>query len=202
MRKILLMAGVACLVATGASAFEFNPYVSAKAKYGISRNEIKYTGVNEYKLKYNDNVWGASFAVGTIHHVTTGDFRFELEYTKNSDAEKDNVKVKTQGVLFNAYFDLDLGAEVPLKPYAGIGLGWGRAEFDANRWNIKDDGVSAQIGVGVSYKVCDHTNIDLGYRYITYGDFEKEYRIPGLFYEKVEYKPHSHELLLGVRYEF
>lgn len=112
------------------------------------------------------------------------------------------MKIETQGVLFNVYYDFNLRTYVPLKPYVGVGLGWGRAEFKAPHWNIKDDGVSMQIGAGVNYKICEHTSVDLGYRYITYGDFDKEYRIPSVAYEKVEYKPRAHEILFGVRYEF
>ena len=202
MKKVLLLASALCLTAANVSAFEFNPYVAAKAKYAFARNEVKATGVNEGKAKYNDDVWGGSVAVGNIYNVMNGAFRLELEYTKNGDAEKDNTKIETQGVLFNVYYDFNLRTSVPLKPYVGAGLGWGRAEFKANKWSIRDDGVSMQIGAGVTYKICAHTSVDLGYRYITYGDFEKEYRIPGIAYEKVEYKPRAHEVLLGVRYEF
>lgn len=202
MRKVLLLASAMCLAAANVSAFEFHPYVAAKAKYAFARNEVKATGVNEGKAKYNDDVWGGSVALGNIYNVANGDFRLELEYTKNGDAEKNNVKIKTQGVLFNVYYDFNMRTYLPIKPYVGAGLGWGRAEFEAGRASIKDDGVSLQIGAGVNYKICEHVTVDLGYRYITYGDFDKEYRIPGLMYEKIEYKPRAHEILLGARYEF
>ncbi|MBQ7633099.1 MAG: porin family protein [Alphaproteobacteria bacterium] len=202
MRKVLLMAGIVCFAAANASAFEFNPYVAAKAKYAFARNEIKATGVSEGKNKYNDDVWGGSLSIGNIYNVMNGDFRLELEYTKNSDAKKNHMKIETQGALFNVYYDFNLRTTIPLKPYVGVGLGWGRAEFKTDRWSIKDNGVSMQIGTGINYKICDHTSIDLGYRYITYGDFDKEYRIPNISYEKIEYKPRAHEIMLGLRYEF
>lgn len=202
MKKVLLLASAVCFATANVSAFEFNPYIAAKAKYAFSRNEVKVTGVNEGKVKYNDDVWGGSLAVGNTYNVANGDFRLELEYTKNGDAEKNNTKVKTQGVLLNVYYDFNLNNFASLKPYVGAGLGWGRSEFKAPRWSVKDNGVSMQIGAGVNYKICEHTSIDLGYRYITYGDFDKEYRIPGVTYEKVDYKPRAHEILLGVRYEF
>ena len=201
MKKILLLASVVCLAAANASAFEFNPYVAAKAKYALARNELKVTGVDEGKGKINDDVWGGSLAVGTVYPVMNGDFRFELEYTKNADAEKNKAKVKTQAVLFNVYYDFNLNTTIPVKPYVGVGLGWGRPEFEIGK-NVKDDGAAMQIGAGVSYKLSEHTVADFGYRYITYGDFDEEYRIPGYMYEKVEYKPRAHEFLLGVRYEF
>lgn len=202
MRKILLLTGIACFATASASAFDFNPYVSAKAKYAFARNEVKVTGTYEDKSKLNDEIWGGSIAVGNTYDVLNGDFRIELEYTKNADAEKNAAKVKTQGALFNVYYDFDLRTSVPVKPYVGVGLGWGRTEIEGGGKSIKENGVAMQIGTGISYQVYTNTSIDLGYRYITYGDFDKEYRIPGIMYEKFEYKPRAHELLFGVRYEF
>ena len=54
MRKVLLLAGVVCFAATTASAFEFNPYVAARAKYAFARNEVKGTGAVDFKEKLNE----------------------------------------------------------------------------------------------------------------------------------------------------
>ena len=201
MRKVLLLAGIACFAAANASAFDFNPYIAAKAKYAFARNEAKMTGSFEGKDKLNDEVWGGSIAAGNIFNVINGDFRLEIEYTKNADAKKDGAKIKTQGLLFNAYYDFDLRTAIPVTPYVGVGLGWGRTEISGTGKSTKETGAAMQIGAGINYKIFDRTNIDFGYRYITYGDFDKEYRA-GIVYEKVDYKPRAHELLLGVRYEF
>ncbi|MBO7098139.1 MAG: porin family protein [Alphaproteobacteria bacterium] len=203
MRKILLLAGVACFAATSASAFEFNPYVAAKAKYALSRTEVKATGTFKDKDKLNDNVFGGAFAAGTIYPVENGNFRFELEYTKNADAKKQQAKVKSQAVLFNVYYDFNLQTALPITPYISAGMGWGQSEIENNGTRIvKDDSVSMQIGGGINYKINEHVVVDLGYRYMDYGDFEEEYRVPGVLYEKFDYEPHAHEFLLGVRYEF
>lgn len=202
MRKILFLTSALCLAATSVSAYEFNPYVAAKAKYAFARNEVKATGIYEGKSHLNDEVFGGSAAIGNIYHVANGDFRIELEYTKNADAKKENAKVKTQAVLFNVYYDLNLRTIVPVKPYVGVGLGWGQAKLEGGYKNVKDDGVSMQIGAGINYKINSHVAVDLGYRYITYGDFDEEYRVPGHYYEKYDYKPRAHEILLGARYEF
>ena len=127
MKKILLLASAVCLAATSVSAYEFNPYVSAKAKYAFARNKVKVTGTYEGKDKLNDEIFGGSIAVGNTYNVMNGDFRLELEYTKNADAKEKNVKVKTQGVLLNVYYDFNLRTVVPLKPYVGVGMEIGRA---------------------------------------------------------------------------
>ena len=202
MRKILLLASALCIAATSVSAYEFNPYVAARAKYAFARNKVKVTGTFEGKDTLNDEIFGGSVAVGNTYNVMNGDFRLELEYTKNADAKEKHAKVKTQGVLLNVYYDFNLRNDIPLTPYIGAGMGWGRAELKAPGSSVKDNGVSAQIGAGINYRLCEHTVVDLGYRYITYGDFDKEYRVPGYLYEKYEYKPRAHEILLGVRYEF
>ncbi|MBR2136408.1 MAG: porin family protein [Alphaproteobacteria bacterium] len=202
MRKILLLASALCIAATSVSAYEFNPYVAARAKYAFARNKVKVTGTFEGKDTLNDEIFGGSVAVGNTYNVMNGDFRLELEYTKNADAKEKHAKVKTQGVLLNVYYDFNLRNDIPLTPYIGAGMGWGRAELKAPGNSVKDNGVSAQIGAGINYRLCEHTVVDLGYRYITYGDFDKEYRVPGYLYEKYEYKPRAHEILLGVRYEF
>ena len=206
MKKSLWLTCAFCAIAANASAFDFNPYVSAKAKYAFARNEIKYTGVDESKIKINDDVWGGSVAFGTIYPLIDGDFRLELEYTKNADAEKKHnnrtLKVKTQGVLVNAYYDFNLRTMVPIKPYVGIGFGWGQSKFNFGGHEVKDDGASMQIGGGMNYAINRQLDLDLGYRYITYGDFDKTYRIPGYYYEKADYKPRAHEISLGFRYKF
>ncbi|MBO6289153.1 MAG: porin family protein [Alphaproteobacteria bacterium] len=198
MNKVLLLAGAACFISASASAFDFNPYIAARAKYNIARNEVKFTGLVDDKVKIHDNTFGGSIAAGTVHPVTTGDFRFEVEYTKNQDAKKNGTKVKTQAALFNVYFDLNLDTTIPVKPYASIGLGWGQAKFGNQS---KKDAAAAQIGVGASYMLCKNSAIDLGYRYITYGDYDKTIKF-GHSSVKEEYKPHSHELMLGFRYHF
>ena len=198
MNKVLLLASAVCFISASASAFDFNPYVAARAKYNVTRDEVKVSGLIDAKAKVHDNTFGGSIAVGTVHPVTTGDFRFELEYTKNQDAKKHGAKVKTQGALFNVYFDLNLDTPVPVKPYASVGLGWGQAKFGDLS---KKDAMAAQIGVGVSYLLCKNSAVDLGYRFITYGDYDKTIKY-GHSSVKEEYKPRSHELMLGYRYHF
>ncbi|MBP5214942.1 MAG: porin family protein [Alphaproteobacteria bacterium] len=202
MKKFLLLASALCFAAASASAFEFNPYISAKAKYSLARHELKVTGTFQDKAKLKDEIFGGSLAVGNIYNVMNGDFRIELEYTKNADAKKHQAKAKTQAALFNVYYDLNLNTSVPVKPYVGAGLGWGQTKVSGNGQSIKDDTVAVQIGCGINYYINQNFVVDLGYRYINYGDFDKEYRIPGLLYEKYEYKPFAHEFLLGLRYEF
>lgn len=206
MNKILLLAGVACIMAANASAFEFNPYVAAKAKYAFTRGDVKTTGAVNDKTHIRDEVAGGSVALGTIMPTLTGAFRLEGEFTKNGEAEDNHygtkLKLKTYAALFNVYYDLNLRTAVPVTPYVGVGIGFGRSEYKSPLGNKKDTNVALQIGGGVNYQINRNFSLDLGYRYITYGDFDKTYEVPGIYYMKQEYKPRAHEILLGVRYTF
>ncbi|MBR6355787.1 MAG: hypothetical protein IKR92_02925, partial [Alphaproteobacteria bacterium] len=69
MKKTLLLAGVACLFASQAMAFNINPYVSAKLKYSIMDNSAKANFEDEVFLyeadwDIDDKVFGGSVAVG------------------------------------------------------------------------------------------------------------------------------------------
>jgi opacity protein-like surface antigen len=196
MRKVLLLTSVACLFAT--NVFALSPYVAAKAKYVLTRDEIKAKGILPAEGTYRDEVFGGSAILGGRN----GNFRMEIEYTKNAEARDKNVKVKTQALLFNLYYDIPSNPDIPLKPYIGGGIGIGHVDFDAGAFSKKDVGEAVHIGGGVNYKLDEHTYLDLGYRYIAYDDFDKEYRVGGYKYEKIEYRPHAHEIMFGVRYEF
>ncbi len=200
MKKLLLLTCIACFAA--ANAFATGPYVAAKAKYVITQDEIRTKGLVEDKSKFDDNVWGGSFAFGGIANYRYGDLRYEVEYTQNSTARKRGVKVRTQGLLFNAYYDFNLRTYLPIKPYIGAGLGFGHVEFVADDFSVKDNGFAAQIGAGLNIRICSRTYLDLGYRYMTYDDFDIEYRNSRRTYQKVEYRPRAHEISLGLRYEF
>lgn len=200
MKKLLLLTCAACFAA--ANAFATGPYVAAKAKYVITQDEIQAKGLFDDKSKLDTNVWGGAFAFGGVLNYRYGDVRYELEYTQNSTAKKRGVKVRTQGVLFNAYYDFNLRTYLPIKPYVGAGIGWGHVEFVADELHVKNNGFAAQIGAGINIRIFSRTYLDLGYRYMAYDDFDIKYRGANNTSQKVEYKPRAHEIALGLRYEF
>lgn len=210
MNKTLLLAGVAaCLFSANANAFDANPYVSAKLRYSDMSTDIKMDDT----FNVDDKVWGGSFAAGVSTKVNGGAVRSELEYNKNVDAEKthrvgylnedDDVvygnakfKVKSQSVMLNAYYDID--TESKLTPYVGAGIGYaklkGTLTIDGESMGSMDDNNFAwQIGAGVGYALNDNVSVDVGYRYVDYGDFTEG---------EVKLDTSSHELYVGARYAF
>lgn len=217
MKKTLLLAGVACLFASQAMAF--NPYIGAKFKYSVQ--DAKFTTDTSDDLDIDDKVVGGSIAIGTEHKVIGGALRLEAEFNQNADAEKNHpdmfyidnetgeisgpgtikLKLKTKSIMFNAYFDIDTGTG--FKPYVGggFGAGWNNLEVsgDLIYGEKKYRRLAWQIGTGVGYDVNSNVTLDVGYRYIDYGD--KSY-YDSFLKENVKIETTAHEFYAGFRYNF
>lgn len=211
MKKILLLTGVACLLGTQANAIDMTPYVSAKLKYSMMEPEVDFDGGDKFDV--DDKVIGGSLALGLSSKVTGGAIRAELEYNKNADAEKSHhmynidydsglyveddgvLKVKTQSLFLNGYFDIDTNTK--FTPYVGVGIGYtrmkGEFKFLGEKADAHDDTFSWQMGFGCGYALNENVTAEIGYRYVDYGDFTDEG-------DKLESK--AHEILAGIRYNF
>ena len=231
MKKTLLLAGVACLLANQANAFDFSPYASAKLKYSMmdnswDSNETDKTLYDDYQfnnsINADDKVFGGSIALGLRTPLSSGAVRAEIEYSRNGDAkkshtndgEKFDIKLKNQTLLFNAYYDFN--TNTALTPYVGAGLGVARLKGTMNWVEELDDGCSVgsgksrtnfawQIGAGIAYNLNQNVAADLGYRYIDYGKLSKssseEYDWGGITISN-KIESKAHEIMLGLRYTF
>jgi opacity protein-like surface antigen len=216
MNKMLLLAGVAAgLFAANAQALEFTPYVGAKVKYVDMSNDFTWGDT----FDIDDNVFGGSLAAGLSTKVTNGAVRAELEYNKNGDAEKTHfvtyrdedgrdignvkLKLKTQSVMLNAYYDIDTGTQ--FTPFVGGGIGYTRAKvslaFDGEKNTVtargKDTAFTWQLGAGVAYAVNDNVTVDAGYRYVDCNDFDYSDSE-----NDVSVDTSAHEFYIGARYAF
>ena len=197
MKKMLLLAGVASVFAFNANAFDFSPYLSAKAKYAITDNSVS---VNHDKRNMDKDLFGGSAALGLrFPFCSHSAFRIEAEYNRTADAKKtfhDDLlegqgKVRVQALMFNAYYDFNTGT--PLTPYLGAGMGGARLKYSQGDYAIHQTELAWQLGFGVSYDFNSHFSADLGYRYIDYGKFSEN---------KVEVESKANEITLGLRYTF
>lgn len=198
MNKTLLLAGVAAtLLAANVNAAELNTYVSGKLRYADMSNDVNDSSGS---LDVDDNVFGASVAIGSKVETQNGAVRVELEYNKNEDAEKTypggTLKIDSQSLMVNAYYDINTGTK--FTPYLGAGIGYAKVKGKANisalgSGSIDDNNFAWQIGAGVGYAVNENVSIDAGYRYVDNGDFS-EYGI--------NVDSTAHELYLGARYGF
>ena len=229
MKKTLLLAGVACLFASQAQAFNINPYVSAKLKYSMMDNSYKFDETyrsidgevynSAETVSVDDNVFGGNVALGLKAPLNYGALRTEIEYTRNGDAKKSHTdewgdkyetKLESQAFLFNAYYDFD--THTAFTPYFGGGLGFARIKGSLNWDEYPEDSGSEkhtnfawQLGAGVAYNINEHVALDLGYRYMNYGDFDKSSLDKdewGTEEDKVKIESEAHEIMLGLRYTF
>lgn len=202
MKKILLLAGVASLVAANVGATEYNPYVAARVAHVEVKNDITSS---VYKNEINDDHYGYRVAAGVMVPFCGGlaqSVRAEVEYgllnkTHNTvKALQSSVELQTQlqTVMANVYYDLDTGTAVT--PYLGVGVGYARIEEKAFD-KTTEDNLAWNIGVGVSVNLTYNVDVEAGYRYTAYGKIKD--RTPDE-YAKRNY--HSQEFLLGVRYTF
>jgi len=228
MKKSFILFGVAtALFAGNAQATEIKPYVSAKFSYSAISSDFSARGYDDYlddtytvKLNGDDNIFGGSLAGGVSIPVTSGAFRVEAELHLNSTAKKTqdaninyhysgsgyigsyDLEVKTRHALANVYYDIATGTKVT--PFIGAGLGIGQIEgkVSSNDWGVSESMKKTkfiwQIGAGVSFAASENVAIDLGYRYIDYGDFSKTVDDG----EKWSLDTSANEFYLGVRYGF
>ena len=204
MKKTLFLAGVASLFAMNVNAADFTPYVGAKLRYVDMSTDVDLGDT----FDVDDNVMGASVAVGASFKTTNGAIRTELEYNRNEDAEKShtmylngvlefqgNLEIESQSLMLNAYYDFDTGTK--LTPYVGAGVGYSKVKgtmtVEGVSDSIDDNNFAWQIGAGAGYAVTENVTIDAGYRYVDYGDFSKE---------DITVDTSAHELYVGARYAF
>ena len=170
-----------------------------------------------------DDGLGVSAEVGRKFNGVLPGLRgaLEVSYTK---AEVDNFEVEDPvnggtstmigggdieniAVFANAYYDFDLGLDVPIKPYVGAGVGLTTTEVSFNSTAagitttfFDDDDVrfAYQGKVGATYDVSDNTSLFAEYTYrasedLTFGNLtEGEYTIEN----------QSHLVGLGLRLRF
>lgn len=214
MKKTLLLAGVACLLSLQANAAELNPYVSGKLTY----SDISFDGKDTWggnnpgssKDKLSDKVLGFSPAVGVSMPTIGGAVRAELEYNINEDAKENmsvgkngpigKMKLETQSIMVNAYYDFN--TNTAFTPYVGAGIGYAKVKGSLSSsvlsMDTDDTNFAWQVGAGVAYALNDNVSLDLGYRYTDMGDISKQYSTTNDYKIDVD----SHELLLGARYSF
>ncbi|MCL1892095.1 MAG: outer membrane beta-barrel protein [Alphaproteobacteria bacterium] len=223
MRKLIIISAVILTAGTANAMPQL--YVSEKLAYGHFRlnNLTQYEPVFDVTIKgTEENDWaiGSRTAVGIQFDPASimSEFRGELEFGIHSRAKftttnKSNPALTMQADMWplsygaNIYYDLKVG--VGLKPYIGAGLGWVRLSYTMDSDDVYGKGTETNFywnfGLGVSYALTSHLDLDAGYRYTNYGQFKGSLNgynaLDGLvFNTKVDLT--SHEILLGARYAF
>lgn len=158
----------------------------------------------EFELSY-DTGWKFGAALG--YRLSNFRVEGEVSYQQNDVDETEimatslNAAGDVSGTAFlvNGYYDFT--NTTAFTPYISAGLGY--ANVEVNDFNFAgsgepdfsdDDSVFAyQFGAGVGYMVNENVTIDLKYRYFATSDPE---------FDTSEVEVASHDIILGIRYNF
>lgn len=171
-------------------------------------------------LKFGEFSFDPGFNVGAALGYNFGSFRLEGEigYHRNEMDELSENSLVTGcpcvspidgslsvlSYMVNGYYDFHL-ASSGLVPYLGAGVGAATTKVDIGLTGDETDIVFAyQIAGGVGYKINPKITLTAGYRY--FATTESEFDVinllsPGIsstVFTEVE----SHELIVGLRYQF
>ncbi len=187
MKKLIMFALLACLMLpVKADAQEMGIYVAPRLTYNFSSFDISNTFSHGFDK--SDSVFGGAIAAGyDLSYMYNLPIRAELEYAFNAGLEDshtwlsgDNYTSTTSlsSLFVNAYFDIQTGTS--FTPYVGAGLGLAWVGFEVTRPNPTtaysnfaentDANFAWNIGLGVAYDFSSQFSVDLGYRYVSYGE--------------------------------
>ena len=201
MKKILLLAGVACLISANADA-KVNQYVSGKVSYDFNmvkeKTAVQRIGVID-RNHLNKNLFGTHIAYG----VRAGYVRGEVELNNSRDIKRNewygdevgHFRLYKHSVMANAYFDYLTCT--PWTPYVGAGIGSAHLKADWGEIAKSKDTLAWQVMAGIAYDITSSWTADFGYRYADLGRIRKNW---GLGVTKVTAR--DHEIMLGARYNF
>jgi opacity protein-like surface antigen len=169
------------------------------ARGGMAKIEIDDTrSVGDYSgYVVDDKRFMASGALGYRYKHVRG----ELEYVwrkKNSKSISEflTANFKSQSYMFVLYYDF-----FPyywFTPFVNAGVGYTQNRLSAynssvnETYSIKDNSFTWSLGAGISAKITNRWNVDLGYRYYDMGD--------GLSKDNGSTETTDHEVYLGLRY--
>ena len=205
MKKILLLAGVACLLSANADA-KINQYVSGKLSYDFNKVKIKdhdYRDAEISRWKANKELFGTHVAYG----LRAGYVRGEVELNNSRDIKRnwlvdtatesdiDHFKLYKHSVMANVYFDYLTCT--PWTPYVGAGLGVSHLKADFGEASKSANNLAWQVMAGLAYDITSNWTVDAGYRYADLGRVRKNW---GDAVTKVTAR--DHEIMLGARYNF
>lgn len=155
-------------------------YIAGRAGYAKYEVDDSRSGVSNSHSNYvvDKRRFMASGALGYRYEH----FRGELEYVwrkKNSAnvTEITEGKFKSESYMFVVYYDFF--PYTWFTPFVNAGLGYTRSKLSFKNkivdvsYGPKDDSFTWSLGAGISAKVTNRFNVDLGYRYYDMGELSQ-----------------------------
>ena len=161
------------------------------ARGGMAKQKVDMVLPGGDKLN-DDNVM-LSGALGYRY----GYLRTELEYVWRDTLDKKSAygasyEFETSSYMWNTYWDLS--PYTWFTPYLSAGIGVTKIKYDhktvgLGTFTFEHKKFTWQLGGGLSAQITNRFNIDVGYRFFNFGNFQRA-------------KTTSHEIYGGVRYVF
>ena len=184
MKKLMLLASVACLFGVNANA-EVNQYVSAKVSYDFNKLNVRESAA--YGVQ-------AGYVRAEVELNNSRDIK--RNYVSDENFNVDHFRMYKHSVMANAYFDmLTCTAWTPYVG-AGIGLSYLKADFGEEAKSVYNLGW--QVMGGITYDVNSNWTLDLGYRYADNGRVRKNWGAGKV----TKVSARDHEIMFGARYSF
>lgn len=200
----------------GRGGFRVQPYLTYEAGFSAIPNQnltgADASGAGLWGRVNSDPGYTVGGAVGArLHDYLRAELN--LSYREN-DLDTMSVgpgpstasgEISLFSALVNVIGDLDLGWR--LVPYAGIGIGYGLFEIDAETSpfiQIDDDAsvFAWNLLAGASYRYSKTTEFSLGYRYLATTDPEINSRIAFSGPRRLDSEFDAHEVVAGLRFHF
>lgn len=229
MKKLITASAIAAtLFITQFAQAKESPAFYLSAKAGLSLMEFEdlnvYSAVGgdlnyQYDRSVDDNVYGGGLGIG---YDFSNNLRAEVEYFYRSKFEydkrtNDNVAdarwdITVQTLLAQLFYDFNNSTALTPYVFAGAGFAFHKAEVNAQMvvvpfWTYYGSNGSTEfawdVGVGTSYAVTEHIDLDFMYRYISLGETKLHFnQVEDLDQAGATLDMTASELLLSLRYSF
>lgn len=180
--------GIYLAVRGGGSSPTLDDKSKGENRFDIGGTDLMVSGALGYRYEYFraevEYIWRNT---NEENHTDVIEREGEPPLTSKSEAEFDYTSY-----MFNVY--IDLAPYSWFTPYLSAGVGLTEMEYnftynDSMNYNYKKENFTWSVGAGLSAKMTNRLNLDVGYRYFDFG------KIRGA-------QIHDHEVYGGLRYVF
>ena len=155
MKKALLLAGFAGMVAANANAIDVTPYVGLDASYSVVKRDHHDTQISS-----------KNWALAGVLGARTDHYGIEAFYRPGMQEDKSDVKTRltSYGIDLLGFQPLGCSGRWELVGSAGIGEYDVRGHID-NAHGFKDHGFGYRLGAGLQYALTESTALRAMYHH-------------------------------------
>jgi opacity protein-like surface antigen len=158
MKKTLLLAGVAGMLAANAEAIDATPYVGLDLNYAMTDADTELSKAGAL----DDSSWSLSGVLG----ARTDRFGLELFYQGGLRAHKGGNATRISGTGVDALVYQDLGCSGRWELVGSAGLADYKIKaHGVNGKNYSDHGLAYRLGAGLEYLVSENTSVRAMYHH-------------------------------------